>query len=225
MAYLSFFCSKCEALFRCGYSFCFGVTIYLKNGIPFDVVTFTTLIRAFFAENKVKDAVELFKKVVQENIEPNGVMHAIVMNGLSKNGHTQKAFSLLRLMEQGNTKPNIKKLQHFYRCPLQRSKLRCCYRSFERDEAERHSSNIVTYNSMIYSLCKFGQWEKVMILFSKMVNPNIYPDILTFGMLIDGLCKEGKVEDAEEEKLMRDDEEAQNMVKVEVVVEGVGDFG
>ncbi|XP_060175132.1 putative pentatricopeptide repeat-containing protein At1g12700, mitochondrial [Lycium barbarum] len=41
--------------------------IFLKNDIPFDVVIFTALIRGLFAENKVKDAVELFKKLVREN--------------------------------------------------------------------------------------------------------------------------------------------------------------
>ncbi|KAK4363677.1 hypothetical protein RND71_018918 [Anisodus tanguticus] len=82
--------------------------IYLKSGIPCDVVTFNTLIRGIFAENKVKDAVELFKKLVREKIcEPNEVMYGTVMNGLSKRGHTEKTLSLLRLMEQRNTKPDI----------------------------------------------------------------------------------------------------------------------
>ncbi|WMV32511.1 hypothetical protein MTR67_025896 [Solanum verrucosum] len=53
--------------------------IFLKNGIPFDVVMFTNLIRGFFHENKVKDAVELFKKLVRQNIcEPDNVMYATV---------------------------------------------------------------------------------------------------------------------------------------------------
>ncbi|XP_060174920.1 putative pentatricopeptide repeat-containing protein At1g12700, mitochondrial [Lycium barbarum] len=82
--------------------------IYLKNGIPLNVVTLNTLIRGIFAENRVKDAVELFKKLVRANIcEPDEVMYATVMNGLSKRGHTQKILSLLRLMEHGNTKPDI----------------------------------------------------------------------------------------------------------------------
>ncbi|KAM3309395.1 hypothetical protein P3S67_011139 [Capsicum chacoense] len=63
--------------------------IHLKSGIPLDVVTFNTLIRRLFAQN----AVELFKKVVRENIcEPDQVMYRTVMNGLSKRGHTQKNY-------------------------------------------------------------------------------------------------------------------------------------
>nr|XP_016442855.1 PREDICTED: putative pentatricopeptide repeat-containing protein At1g12700, mitochondrial [Nicotiana tabacum] len=83
------------------------LAIYLKSGIPFDVITFSTLPRGLFAENKIKDAVNLFKKLVRENIcEPNEVMYLTVMNGLSKMGHTQKTFDLLRVMEQGSIKPD-----------------------------------------------------------------------------------------------------------------------
>ncbi|PHU13664.1 hypothetical protein BC332_14869 [Capsicum chinense] len=89
--------------------FAFSVLpIYVKCDIPFNVVTFTTLIRGLFAENTVKDAVELFKKVVMENIcEPNQVLYGTIMNGLSERGHTQKTLSLLLLMEQRNIKPDI----------------------------------------------------------------------------------------------------------------------
>ncbi|KAK6785996.1 hypothetical protein RDI58_014521 [Solanum bulbocastanum] len=57
--------------------------IYLKNGIPFNVVI---------------DAVELFKKLVREDsCEPDDLT---VMNGLSKRGHTQKTLGLLRLVNR-----------------------------------------------------------------------------------------------------------------------------
>nr|XP_016435256.1 PREDICTED: putative pentatricopeptide repeat-containing protein At1g12700, mitochondrial [Nicotiana tabacum] len=82
----------------CGFSV---LAIYLKNDIPFDVITFNTLLRGLFTENKIKDAVNLFKKLVRENIcEPDEVTYLTVMNGLSKRGHTKKTFDLLRVMEQ-----------------------------------------------------------------------------------------------------------------------------
>ncbi|KAK4717582.1 hypothetical protein R3W88_015920 [Solanum pinnatisectum] len=151
--------------------------IYLKNGIPFNNVTFTTLIREIFAENKVKDAVELFKKLVREDIcEPDEIMYATVMNGLSKRGHTQK--TLNALCKDGNLNATINILNEM--------KQKDIY------------PNIVTYNSIVDGLCKLGQWEKVTTLFSEMVNLNMYPDVRIFTILTDGLCKEGKIEDAEE---------------------------
>ncbi|PHT77973.1 hypothetical protein T459_16025 [Capsicum annuum] len=83
--------------------------IYVKSDIPFNVVTFITLVTGLFAENNVKDVVQLFKKMVMENIcEANRVMYGTVMNGLSKRGHTQKTLSLLQLMEKKKKiKPDI----------------------------------------------------------------------------------------------------------------------
>ncbi|KAG5598932.1 hypothetical protein H5410_030302 [Solanum commersonii] len=148
--------------------------IFLKNGIPFDVVMFTNLIRGFFHENKVKDAVELFKKLVRQNIcEPDNVMYATVMNGLSKRGHTQKTLSLLRysivvdaLCKDRNLDAAISLLNEMKQKDI--------------------PPNIL------------GQWEKVKTLFSEMVSLNIYPNVQIFNILIDGLCKERKVEDAKE---------------------------
>ncbi|XP_055830769.1 pentatricopeptide repeat-containing protein At1g62670, mitochondrial-like [Solanum dulcamara] len=181
----------------CGLSL---LPIYLKNGISFDVVTFTTLIRGIFAENKVKDAVELFKKVVREKIcEPNQVMHATVMNGLSKTGHTQKTSSLLRLMEQGNTKPDICIYNIVVDALCSDRNLDTAINLLNEIKQKGIPPNIVTYNTLIDGLCKLGQWEKVKTLFSEMVvNLNIYPNVCTFTIVIDGLCKEGKVADAKE---------------------------
>ncbi|PHT44799.1 hypothetical protein CQW23_13957 [Capsicum baccatum] len=146
--------------------------IYLKTGIPFNVVAFNTLLRGLFAENKVKDAVELFKKVARENIceldqvmetLPNVFNYNIVVDALCKDENLVAAITLKNEMKQKGIHPDT-----------------------------------VTYGSLIDGLCKLGQWEKVRTLFSEMVNLNIYPDMHTFNILIDGLCKKGKVEDADE---------------------------
>ncbi|XP_049410689.1 putative pentatricopeptide repeat-containing protein At1g12700, mitochondrial [Solanum stenotomum] len=152
----------------CGFSV---LPIYLKNGISFDVVTFTALIRGFFAENKVEDAVELFKKMVRENIcEPDEVMYATVMNGLSKRGHTEKTLSLLRLMEQGNTKPDIFIYTIVVDALCKDRNLDGAINLLNEIKQKGIPPDIVTYSSLIDGLCKLGQWEKVRILFSEMVN-------------------------------------------------------
>ncbi|XP_060199635.1 pentatricopeptide repeat-containing protein At1g62670, mitochondrial-like [Lycium barbarum] len=81
--------------------------IFFKSGVQFNVVTFSTLIRGLCEQNKIKDAMWLFNKLVTEKIcKIDEVMFGTVMNGLCKQGHTQTALSLLRIMEQGGPKPN-----------------------------------------------------------------------------------------------------------------------
>ncbi|KAK4707256.1 hypothetical protein R3W88_033177 [Solanum pinnatisectum] len=162
--------------------------IYLKNGIPFNVVTFNILLRGIFAENKVKDKI----------CEPDEVVYATVMNGLSKRGHTEKTLSLLRLMEQGNTKPDIINYNIIIDALCKDGNLDAAINLMNEMKQKDIPPNIVTYNSIIDGMCKLGEWEKCKTLFSEMVNLNIYPNVRTFNILTDGLCKEGKVEDAKE---------------------------
>ncbi|WMV31980.1 hypothetical protein MTR67_025365 [Solanum verrucosum] len=173
---------KDETLLWCPFSFSTNAEIYLKNGIPFDVVAFNTLIKGLFAENKVEDAVELFKKLVRDKIcEPNEVMYAIVMNGLCKRGHTQKTLSLLRLMEQDAAINILNEMKQKDVLP-----------------------NIVTYNSIIDGLCKLGQWEKMDYakegkvkdaeeVMKHMVEKGVEPNIITYSALMDGYCLRGQV--------------------------------
>ncbi|KAJ8552988.1 hypothetical protein K7X08_020381 [Anisodus acutangulus] len=177
--------------------FAFSVLpIYLKNAIPFDVVTFNTLLRGIFAENKVKDAVELFTKLVREKIcEPDEVMYGTVMNGLSKRGHTKKTLSLLHLMEQGNTKPGIVIYNIAIDALCKDGNLDAAINLLNEMKLKGIPPDIVTYNSLIDGLCRLGQWEKLChSLLSWKKREDI--GIALYSVFINGLCKNGKLDEA-----------------------------
>ena len=139
--------------------------------IPFNVVTFSTLLRGLFAENKIKDAVNLFKKLVRENIcEPDEVMYLTVMNGLSKRGHTKKTFDLLRVMEQGSIKPDTRIYNVVIDALCKDRMIDAAISLFEEMKQKAIPPDVITYSSLIDGLCQFGQWEKVRTSFSEMVN-------------------------------------------------------
>ncbi|PHT44798.1 hypothetical protein CQW23_13956, partial [Capsicum baccatum] len=151
-------------------------SILSNSGVLFSGVTFTSLIRGLFAEHKLKNAVELFKKVARDNIcELDEVMYATVMNGLSKRGHTKKTLSLLRLMEQGSTKPNVFIYSIVIDALCKDRNLDAAINLMNEMKQKGIPPDILTYGSVIDGLY-----------------------VCTFNMVIDGLCKEGKVEDAEE---------------------------
>ncbi|XP_059295663.1 pentatricopeptide repeat-containing protein At1g63130, mitochondrial-like [Lycium ferocissimum] len=160
----------------CGFSV---LPIYLKNGIPFNIVTFTILIR----------------------------------------GTSQQTFSLLRLMEQGNTKPQHMHLNIVIDARLQVN-LNPHINSLNEMKQKGIPPDIVIYNSIINGLCKFGQCEKVKTLFSEMENLNIYPNVGTFPC-DRWTCKEGKVEDAEKLiKHMIDKDVEPDLITYNVIMDG-----
>ncbi|KAM3309383.1 hypothetical protein P3S67_011127 [Capsicum chacoense] len=128
------------------------------SGVLFSGVTFTSLIRGLFAEHKLKNAVELFKKVARENIcELDEVMYATVMNGLSKRGHTKKTLRLLRLMEQGSTKPNVFIYSIVIDALCKDRNLDAAIDLMNEMKQKGIPPDIVTYGSVIDGLCKLGQ--------------------------------------------------------------------
>ncbi|XP_019255235.1 PREDICTED: putative pentatricopeptide repeat-containing protein At1g12700, mitochondrial [Nicotiana attenuata] len=189
----------------CGFSV---LAIYLKKGIPFNVVAFSTLLRGLFAESKIKDAVNLFKKLVRENIcEPDEVMYSIVMNGLSKMGHTQKTFDLLRVMEQGSTKPNTYIYNIVIDALCKDRMLDAAIGLFEEmkqkegllDEAKDmlrkmehngHSPDNATYNIIVRGFLKFGETSEMTTFLKEMTGRDFSFDASTIELLIDVMAKD-----------------------------------
>nr|XP_016514229.1 PREDICTED: pentatricopeptide repeat-containing protein At1g62670, mitochondrial-like [Nicotiana tabacum] len=174
----------------CGFSV---LAIYLKNGMPFDVIT---LLRGLFTENKIKDAVVLLKKLVRENIcEPNEVTYLTVISGLSKMGHTQKTFDLLKVMEQGSVKPDTRIYNIVIDALCKDRMIDATISLFEEMKQKGMPPTIITYNVLIDGLCKFGKWEKnglvekAMLLFHELEKEREAIDIELYTVIIDGLCK------------------------------------
>lgn len=53
-------------------------------------------------------------------------------------------------------------------------------------------ADIVTYNTIIQSLCDMKKWTKATKLISEMESKNISPDSTTYGLLMNGILKDGK---------------------------------
>ncbi|MCD7449273.1 hypothetical protein HAX54_051013 [Datura stramonium] len=140
--------------------------IYLKNGIPFNVVTFSTLIRGFFAENKVKHAVELFQKLAWSDIGngsiPDLYTHCTLLNGYFKYGLVEEAILLFDKLER---------------------------------KIEYTNTSIEFYNVMINGLCKNGKLDKARALFEKLSFIGLLPDVRTYNSMINGFCLEGLLDE------------------------------
>ncbi|XP_019157941.1 PREDICTED: putative pentatricopeptide repeat-containing protein At1g12700, mitochondrial [Ipomoea nil] len=170
--------------------------VVFKCGFEFDVVTFNTLIKGLFLDNKIVEAVGLFKKLVRENV-CNQITDRILINGLCKAGHTQTALDLLIVMQEEGPKPDTiaysTVIDSLCKDRMVDKALGLLSEMIERGIPP----NIFTYNSLIQGLCNFSRWKEVTKLMNEMVLHNVYPGVYTFSILVHALCKEGKLESAE----------------------------
>ncbi|XP_055829669.1 pentatricopeptide repeat-containing protein At1g62670, mitochondrial-like [Solanum dulcamara] len=174
--------------------------IYLKGGILFIVVTFTTLIRGMFDENKVKDAVELFKKLVREKIY-----------GLCKDGNPDAAINLLYEMKHKGIRQDILTYNSLIDGLC---KLDVCTFNILTDglckegnveDAEEVMKNmvekgvepdIITYNAIMHGYCLRGQLDRARIIFDSLVDKGIETNSFSYNILINGYCKKRKLAEA-----------------------------
>ncbi|OIT08026.1 putative pentatricopeptide repeat-containing protein, mitochondrial [Nicotiana attenuata] len=124
------------------------------------------------------------------------------MNGLSKSGHTQKTFDLLRVMEQGSTNPN----EYIYNIVIDAlckdRMLDAAISLFEEMKQKGIPLDIVTYNSLIDGLCKFdglckeGKVEDAEEVMRHMIEKGVEPNVVTYNVIIDGYCLRGQMDRA-----------------------------
>ncbi|GJR34283.1 putative pentatricopeptide repeat-containing protein [Tanacetum coccineum] len=54
--------------------------------------------------------------------------------------------------------------------------------------------DVVTYNSLVSSLCKIRRWTKATLMLKEMLDKEISPDGETFNVLINAFCIEGRLQ-------------------------------
>ncbi|XP_031125415.1 pentatricopeptide repeat-containing protein At1g62670, mitochondrial-like isoform X3 [Ipomoea triloba] len=172
--------------------------VVFKCGFEFNVVTFTTLIKGLFMDNKIVEAIGLFKKLVRENVyKVDQITYGTVINGLCKAGHTQNALDLLVVMQKEGPKPDTiaynTVIDSLCKDRMVDQALGLLSEMIERGVPP----NIFTYTSLIQGLCNFNRWKEVTKVMNEMVLHNVYPGVYIFNILADALCKEGKLESAE----------------------------
>lgn len=79
---------------------------FFKRGYVPDVCTFATMLKGLSSQGRISEALELFKKIIYEKLCPlNPVLYGTLINALCKEGNTEAAIELLRVMERGNSWP------------------------------------------------------------------------------------------------------------------------
>ncbi|KAM7466417.1 hypothetical protein LguiB_013979 [Lonicera macranthoides] len=156
-----------------------------KRGYEPTVVTFTTLIKGLFAQDKFSEAKNLFIKLLGEKqIKPTVVTYGAVMNGLCKSGNTKIAIELLKSMETLNFEADVYCYNMIIDSLCKDRMISDAKNLLVEMNKKGISPVVVTYTSLIHGL--------------EMVDRNVSPDVHTFNIVVDAFCKEGMVKEAED---------------------------
>ncbi|CAI9111877.1 OLC1v1012208C3 [Oldenlandia corymbosa var. corymbosa] len=185
-----------------------------KVGLMPGVIIFNTILKGLFREHRVREAQELFSKIIYEKLcEPDQVTIGTVIDGLSKVGNTRKAIEVLRAMENGDTKPNtiiynaiidalckdkmmdqaLGLLFEMIKKGIAPSKWQEAKKLWTKMRYFGIAPDVVTYNIFIDSFSKGGLMKDANAVFAVMIRRGETPDILTHCSLMEGYSLQGQI--------------------------------
>ncbi|KAL3506659.1 hypothetical protein ACH5RR_032041 [Cinchona calisaya] len=182
-----------------------------KGFIP-DVSTYSKVISFLCNASKLDKALLLFQEMKGNHIVPDIYTYTMLIDNFSKAGLIQQAHSLFDEMIREGCMPNVVTYTALIHSYLKARKMSNANDLFELMLTEGCMPNVVTFTALIDGHCKAGDVEKACQIYARMMGNKNIPDVdlyfqgtdesakevnvVTYGALVDGLCKVHKVKEA-----------------------------
>ncbi|KAL3655482.1 hypothetical protein CASFOL_001268 [Castilleja foliolosa] len=171
-----------------------------KLGIKPDVITYTTLISAFYKANRVEIANGLWNLMVLKSCLPNVATFNVRIQFLVSKGRAWEANKLLAYMRRHKKLPEFFPdevtynlvIKGFCRAGFYEMAMRV-YSAFH-DEGFKPNQKI--YQTMIHYLCVAGKFDLAYTMCKDSMQKNWFPSVHTINNLLEVLKKDGKVDKA-----------------------------
>ncbi|KAH6788454.1 Tetratricopeptide repeat superfamily protein [Perilla frutescens var. frutescens] len=183
-----------------------------NRSIP-EVRTYNNIIGFLCDASKLDKALSLFKEMKKNLIVPNVYTYSIMIDRFCKAGLIQQARCLFEEMMRDGCTPTVVTYTSIIHAYLKVRKISDANEIFEMMLAQGCPPNVVTFTALIDGYCKAGDVEKACAIYERMRgNANVHdvdmyfrisddsntePNVVTYGALVDGLCKVHRVKEAQ----------------------------
>jgi pentatricopeptide repeat protein len=169
----------------------------MKNrGCPPNTASYTNLIHALCAAERLEEASRLFKDMKRNGCFPDVVSYTTLINGFCKLRKLDQGYQLLDDMIQQRCVPN----QMTYSCLLReherREELKEALDLFQEMSENGCDPDLSIYNTLLRLSCKLGKLNEASTIWNKMNSNGISPDLDTYTIFIHGLHNQGNLTDA-----------------------------
>ncbi|KAG7013883.1 Pentatricopeptide repeat-containing protein, mitochondrial, partial [Cucurbita argyrosperma subsp. argyrosperma] len=184
----------------------------MGNGFIPDTSTYSEVIGFMCNASRVENAFLLFKEMKGAGMVPDVYTYTILIDCFSKAGLIQQAHNWLDEMVRDGCEPTVVTYTTLIHAYLKAKKVSVANELFEVMIAKGCIPNVITYTALIDGYCKSGNIEKACQIYARMRgdadipdvdmyfktenNVSEKPNVVTYGALVDGLCKAHKVKDA-----------------------------
>ncbi|CAK9158448.1 unnamed protein product [Ilex paraguariensis] len=167
-----------------------------KAGIRPDVVTYTTLLSAFYKINCWEVGNGLWNLMVLKHCLPNLATFNVRIQFLVTNGRAWEANKLMGMMQHLRINPDEITFNLVIKGFCRAGYLEMAKRVYSGLHDQGYKPNIKIYQTMIHYLCRGGEFGAAYTMCKDSMKKNWFPNVDTIYKLLEGLRKEGKVDKA-----------------------------
>nr|GEX90748.1 hypothetical protein [Tanacetum cinerariifolium] len=172
-----------------------------KRGIVPQITTYNSFLESFLVKEKTHEAERLFKMFVKNQIscKPDIITYHKILRELCRIGNNFTAVGLLRLMDArpGTCKPQLGTYGSLINIFCKDKMVADASMLFKEIVSYKNiTTDVYTYNTFIYAFSKLGRWGEVTRMLIQMKDQNICLCMNTCYLIVDALCKQGKVKEA-----------------------------
>jgi pentatricopeptide repeat protein len=164
-----------------------------KLGIKPDVVTYTTLISAFYKDNRCVIGNGLWNLMVLRGCLPNLATFNVRIQYLVNRRRAWQANSLMGMMQKLGITPDEVTYNLVIKGFCQAGYLEMAKRVYSSFHAKGYKPNVKIYQTMIHYLCKGGDFDLAYTMCKDCMRKNWFPSVDTIHTLLEGLKKNGQL--------------------------------
>ncbi|KAJ0007506.1 hypothetical protein Pint_30090 [Pistacia integerrima] len=167
-----------------------------KMGIKPDVVTYTTLISAFYKNNRVEIGNGLWNLMLRKGCLPNLATFNVRIQYLVNRRQSWQANSLMCLMQHLRIMPDEVTYNLVIKGFCQAGYLEMAKRVYSAMHGRGYKPNVKIYQTMIHYLCKGGEFDLAYTMCKDCMKKSWFPNVDTIYTLLEGLKKNKQLEKA-----------------------------
>ncbi|CAN7128918.1 unnamed protein product [Brassica rapa subsp. narinosa] len=167
-----------------------------KFGLKPDVVTYTTLISAFYKQDRYVIGNGLWNRMVIKGCRPNLTTFNVRIQFLVNRGRAWDANDLLMLMPKLKMEPDSVTYNMVIKGFFVAGFPEMAERVYTAMHGKGCKPNVKIYQTMIHYLCKAGKFDLGYTMCKDCMRKKWYPNLDTVGVLLDGLVKKGQLDQA-----------------------------
>ncbi|KAF9610137.1 hypothetical protein IFM89_020269 [Coptis chinensis] len=167
-----------------------------RNGVEPNLITFNTLLNGFYRDGKFEDGERIWARMEESGIVPDIISYNVKLQGLVNVGKISEALELVEQLRNNVEKPNIFTYNVLIKWYGNNGNL---------DEAKSVYDNMLksgivpdwfTFEALIPCVCGKGEFGLALKLCEKSIGSNCHVSAGIVQVVVDGLVKESKVEEA-----------------------------